>query len=92
MKAKQSTSKVLAEQAVADQPTTKRATEPLATDFADYWFDGDRFLNFFLQRNNLRNESGELDFKSYRVEIATSPDSGRPKYVIYAQPQPQPGE
>jgi hypothetical protein len=60
--------------------------KPLATDFADYWLNAERYLGDYLRRNNLTNKSGELDFEGYRVVTATAGYS-RPTYEIYAQPQ-----
>jgi hypothetical protein len=64
-------------------------SKPLASDFADYWYSAERYLEYFLGSNNLRNEAGELDFEGYHVETATAGYS-RPKYEIYAEPQPEP--
>jgi hypothetical protein len=87
MKAKQSTSKVLVEQAVTEQPTaeaTKRTTEPLAADYADYWYSPDRFLEDYLRRNNLRNEDGTLKFDGYEVRLAHPSDRySRPALEIH---------
>ncbi len=61
-------------------------TKPLATDFADYWYNAERYLEDFLRKNNLRTDSGELNFEGYRVETATAGYSRR-TYEIYMQPQ-----